>query len=275
MTFNPLEVRSATAGYGGIPVFRELDVVVRAGEITALVGPNACGKSTLLRAMSRLLPVASGAVLLDGEDIATTPTRDIAKKLGVLPQEPVTPGGITVTELVWRGRHPHRRLGQRPTHADRLAIAQALVQTGTGALADRPVDSLSGGQRQRVWIALARAQQTSTLLLDEPTSYLDVAHQLEVLDLLVDLRNQGKTILIVLHDLGQAARYADTVIAMKDGRVVRSGPTREVVTEELLTDVFGVVARIIEDPDTGSPLVLVRGRHDHPRSSADRVTLQP
>lgn len=259
---HPLEARGADIGYGGEPIVRDLDLIVEAGRITALVGPNGCGKSTVLRALARLLPAARGTILLDGADIASMSSREVARRLGILPQEPVAPAGITVAELVWRGRHPHRRIGQRPTRADEIAIAEALVRTGTAALAERPVESLSGGQRQRVWIAMALAQQTGILLLDEPTSYLDVAHQLEVLDLLTDLRDAGTTVLMVLHDLGQAARYADTVVAMREGRVVTSGPVREVVTAELLRDVFGVTARVIEDPDTGAPLVLVRGRHD-------------
>ncbi len=243
----PLQARGAAVGYGGEPIVRGLDLSVEPGRITALVGPNGCGKSTVLRALARLLPATEGTILLDGADIAALPTREVARRLGILPQEPVAPHGITVSELIWRGRHPHRRIGQRPTHADEVAIAEALVRTGTATLAHRPVESLSGGQRQRVWIAMALAQQTGVLLLDEPTSYLDVAHQLEVLDLLVDLRDAGTTVLMVLHDLGQAARYADTIVAMRDGRVVTSGPVREVVTTELLLDVFGVAARIIED----------------------------
>lgn len=231
------------------------------GEITALIGPNACGKSTLLGTLSRLVPVQGGAVLLNGVDIHSLPTREVARRLGILPQSPVAPEGITVAELVTRGRHPHRRFGAR-TPDDDVIVARSMVRTGVADLASRPVDTLSGGQRQRVWIAMALAQQTPLLLLDEPTSALDVAHQIEVLDLLVDLNAEGTTVVVVLHDLAHAARYASTIVAMKEGAVVAVGPPREVITAELVADVFGVRARVLPDPDTGAPLVLVRGRHD-------------
>ncbi|MGH3689978.1 MAG: ABC transporter ATP-binding protein [Microbacterium sp.] len=256
-----LVARDLRAGYAARTIIDGLDLAVPVGEITALIGPNACGKSTLLGTLSRLVPVQGGSVLLNGVDIHSLPTREVARRLGILPQSPVAPEGITVAELVTRGRHPHRRFGAR-TPDDDAIVARSMVRTGVADLASRPVDTLSGGQRQRVWIAMALAQQTPLLLLDEPTSALDVAHQIEVLDLLVDLNAEGTTVVVVLHDLAHAARYASTIVAMKEGAVVAVGPPGEVITAELVADVFGVRARVLPDPDTGAPLVLVRGRHD-------------
>jgi len=265
-----LDARRISVGYDRRVVVDGLDLTIGVGEITALIGPNACGKSTLLGALGRVLPVRGGAVLLAGQDIHRLPTREVARRLGVLPQQPAAPEGITVAELVHRGRHPHQGLLARRTAHDDQAVATAMLRTGVADLATRAVDELSGGQRQRVWIAMALAQETSVLLLDEPTSYLDVAHQLEVLDLLVDLnREQGTTVVMVLHDLNHAARYASTVVAVKDGRIAACGPPREVVTVELVAEVFGVPARVLTDPDTGAPLVLARGRHDRPPTPAD------
>lgn len=249
-------------GYGERTVIDGLDLTVRTGAITALIGPNASGKSTLLGALSRLLTPSAGSVLLDGADIHRMATRQVARQLGILPQAPVAPDGITVAELVRRGRHPHRRFGVRHADDDRI-IAGALLRAGVAELAGRDVHELSGGQRQRVWIAMALAQQTPILLLDEPTSSLDIKHQVEVLDLLVDLRrDEGKTVVIVLHDLNQAAHYADTVVVLSQGAVVAAGPPIEVITEPLIEQVFGIPNRVIADPDTGSPLILPRGRHD-------------
>lgn len=256
-----LVAQDLTAGYGDNIILKGLDLMVPPGRITALIGPNGCGKSTLLGAMARLLPAREGAVLLDGSGIHTLPTKEVARRLGLLPQAPVAPEGITVAELVRRGRHPYRRFGARTTDDDRI-VAEALVRTHVDEFAARPVDSLSGGQRQRAWIAMALAQQTPLLLLDEPTSYLDIAHQVEILDLLVDLNSSGTTIVAVLHDLNQAARYAETIVAVKDGAIVSSGAPADVITDEFVQEVFGVRARVIPDPDTGSPLVLPRGRHD-------------
>ncbi|MER0241921.1 ABC transporter ATP-binding protein [Streptomyces sp. HSW2009] len=256
-----LEAQGITVGYGTDPVIRELSLAVEPGRITALVGPNACGKSTLLKAIARLLPLASGSVLLEGRDIHALSTREVARRLGILPQSPIAPEGITVGDLVWRGRHPHRQFGQRRTAADDEVIAAALLSTGTAALFDRPVDQLSGGQRQRVWIALALAQDTPTLLLDEPTTYLDVAHQIEVLDLLADLNEQaGKTIVLVSHDLNQAALYASTIVAMRDGRVVRRGSPQDVLTEQTVAEVFGLACRVVPHPHTDRPQIFPLGR---------------
>jgi iron complex transport system ATP-binding protein len=262
MTHPLLDARALAVGYDKTPVVDALDISFATGSITALIGPNASGKSTLLRGLSRLLPPLSGSVLLDGDDLARLPSRSIAQRLGILPQGPTAPEGITVADLVARGRHPHARLLQRAGRGDLEIVAHALTVTGTAELAERPVDSLSGGQRQRVWIAMALAQETPLLLLDEPTTYLDIAHQIEVLDLLQDLRSaEGKTIVIVLHDLEQAAAYADRLVVMSSGSIVADGAPSDVLTEELLQQVFGLRARVMPDPDTGSPLVLPRGRH--------------
>ncbi|MFH0518621.1 ABC transporter ATP-binding protein [Streptomyces sp. M41] len=256
-----LQARGISAGYGDARVIEELSLSVETGRITTLVGPNACGKSTLLKAVARLLPLASGSVLLDGADIHAMRTRDVARSLGILPQSPVAPESISVGDLVWRGRHPHRRFGQRRTAADEQVIAEALTATGTAELIDRPVDELSGGQRQRVWIALALAQDTPTLLLDEPTTYLDIAHQIEVMDLLADLNEStGKTIVLVSHDLNQAALYAHTIVAMRDGRIVRQGPPAEVLDERTVAEVFGLDCVVVPHPRTERPQIFPLGR---------------
>lgn len=255
-----LAAQGVRAGYAAKTIVSDLDLLVARGGITALIGPNASGKSTLLGALSRLVPLQAGSVLLDGADIHAMPTREVARRLGILPQSPVAPEGITVAELVRRGRHPHRRFASTRA-SDDLIVARALLRTGVADLVDRPVDTLSGGQRQRAWIAMALAQETPLLLLDEPTTALDIAHQVEVLDLLVDLVAEGTTVVVVLHDLAHAARYASTVVALRDGAIVASGPPADVITADLVAEVFGVQARIIADPDTGAPLVLPRGRH--------------
>jgi iron complex transport system ATP-binding protein len=245
-----------TVGYGERDVLRGLACPLPPGEITAIVGANASGKSTLLRAFARLLKPSSGHVLLDGAEISTLPTREVARRLGFLPQSPVPPEGLTVEDLVQRGRFPHQKLGRRSTAEDREKVDWALRATGTDELRERPLDRLSGGQRQRAWIAMALAQDTPVLLLDEPTTYLDLAHQLEVLDLLVDLHAAGRTIGIVLHDLNHAARYAHHLIALKDGAIVAAGPPAEIVDEGLVRQVFGLDSRVIPDPVTGTPMCV-------------------
>ncbi len=257
-----LAVESLQLGYRTRVVIESLDLQVPAGQVTAIVGPNACGKSTLLRALSRLLAPRVGRVVLDGRDLARFRSKELARQLGLLPQSPIAPEGITVGDLVGRGRHPHRSMLSRWSHADDLAVAAALEATQTADLVDRPVDELSGGQRQRVWIAMALAQETDVLLLDEPTTFLDVSHQIEVLDLLTDLNHRrGTTIVMVLHDLNIAARYADHLIALVDGRVHAAGSPAEVLTTETVRAVFGLDCRVIVDPTSNRPLMLPIGRH--------------
>ncbi|WP_016692103.1 ABC transporter ATP-binding protein [Rhodococcus rhodochrous] len=249
-------------GYGNRTVVENLDLKVPPGRITCIVGANACGKSTLLRSMSRLLSPRGGHVLLDGKDVHRLPAKKLARTLGLLPQSPIAPEGIVVADLVGRGRHPHQRVLSRWSREDDAAVADALAATHTTELAERSVDELSGGQRQRVWIAMVLAQQTDVLLLDEPTTFLDVSHQVEVLDLLTDLnRNRGTTIVMVLHDLNLAARYADHLVAMADGSIYASGDPSDVLTGETVKAVFGLDSRVISDPVSGKPLVLPVGRH--------------
>lgn len=258
-----LSADAVTLAYDERVVIDGLSLTVPTGAISVIVGANACGKSTLLRAMARLITPRSGSVLLDGQAIHRLPTRQVAQQVGLLPQTPIAPEGIAVSDLVARGRYPHRGLFGRGSGADDDAIVEdALRDTGTLELADRAVDELSGGQRQRVWIAMALAQRTDVLLLDEPTTYLDVSHQVEVLDLLTDLnRSRGTTIVIVLHDLNLAARYADHLFAVRTGALFASGTPAEVVTADTVRAVFGMESRVIEDPVSRTPLVLPIGRH--------------
>ncbi|SDK07182.1 iron complex transport system ATP-binding protein [Nonomuraea maritima] len=239
-----------------------LDLAIPRGRITVIVGANACGKSTLLRAMARLLAPREGAVRLDGRALQSIPTRELARRLGILPQSPPAPEGITVLDLVGRGRAPHQTWWRQWSASDEQAVRDALAATGMTELAGRAVDELSGGQRQRAWIAMAVAQGTPLLLLDEPTTYLDLAHQMDVLDLITDLnRNEGRTIVMVLHDLNQACRYADHVIAMKAGRIAAQGAPADVITAETVEDVFGLRCRVTADPVSGAPLIIPIGRH--------------
>ncbi|WP_154793338.1 ABC transporter ATP-binding protein [Occultella kanbiaonis] len=257
-----LEASALTLGYNATPVVREVDLSVPTGRITAIIGANASGKSTLLRGFARLLEPRSGVVHLDGEPLHRMRPGDLARVLGMLPQAPVAPDGITVADLVGRGRHPHQGWFRRWSAADDAAVDTALRATATLDLIDRPVAELSGGQRQRVWIAMALAQQTDILLLDEPTTFLDINHQIELLDLLVDLnRERGTTIVLVLHELNLAARYADHLVAMRDGRVVAAGPPATVVTAQTVREVFDLPCDVVADPRTGAPMVIPIGRH--------------
>jgi iron complex transport system ATP-binding protein len=257
-----LRAEQVRLGYGDRTVVDGLDLDIVAGTITAVIGPNGCGKSTLLRALGRLLKPAAGQVLLDGKRIDRLSTREVAKVLGLLPQAPSAPEGLTVADLVARGRHPHQAWYRQWSADDEDAVAQALEWTGIADLAERPVDELSGGQRQRAWISMALAQGTDLLLLDEPTTFLDLAHQVEVLELVRRLHTDaGRTVVMVLHDLNLAARYADRLVAMRDGRIVASGEPAEVITEALLAEVFGLAARVIPDPVAGTPLVVPIGGH--------------
>ncbi|MGW0907023.1 ABC transporter ATP-binding protein [Streptomyces sp. NPDC002853] len=274
-----LSARELTLAYEDREVVHELELAVPDGKVTVIVGPNACGKSTTLRALGRLLKPRSGAVLLDGEALAKLPTKKIAQQIGLLPQTPVAPEAITVADLVARGRQPHQHWWQQWSDADERAVTEAMERTDVAALAERSVDELSGGQRQRVWIAMAIAQETDILLLDEPTTYLDIAHQVEVLDLVRQLAaetpqgDRGRTVVVVLHDLNQAARYADHLVAMKQGRIVAEGAPADVVTENLVREVFGLDCVVVPDPVTGSPLVVPGApwaADAHPHPSSDR-----
>lgn len=255
-----------TLAYDERVVARELSVEIPDGSFTVVVGPNACGKSTLLKALARMIKPAAGAVYLDHQLISSYPTKEVARRLGLLPQTSIAPSGITVGDLVARGRYPHQRLLQQWSRADEAAVLAALRATRTLDLADRLVDELSGGQRQRAWLAMALAQETEVLLLDEPTTFLDIAHQVEMLDLCADLhQSRGYTLVAVLHDLNQASRYASHLIAMSDGVVVAHGAPSDVVTEDLVSEVFGLACRVLPDPETGTPMI-VPARRQPPRT---------
>ncbi|MGF1568654.1 MAG: ABC transporter ATP-binding protein [Nodosilinea sp.] len=252
-----LTTRKLTLAYDGTVIIDGLDLAIPQGQITTLVGPNGCGKSTLLRGLARLLKPQGGTVYLDGDAIAHLPTKDLAKRLGILPQSPTAPEGLTVRELVAQGRYPHQTWLQQWSKVDELKVEAAIDTTHLHEFANRPLDTLSGGQRQRAWIAMALAQDTETLLLDEPTTYLDLAHQIEVLDLLYHLnQNVGRTIIMVLHDLNMACRYSHHLVALRDGRITAQGQPTTVVTESLVKQVFDLDSRIIPDPVVGTPLCI-------------------
>lgn len=264
-----LTAQNVTLGYDQRVIAENLSVEIPDNSFTVIVGPNACGKSTLLRALSRMLKPSAGRVLLDGQAIGSMPAKKVAKTLGLLPQSSIAPDGITVADLVSRGRYPHQGLLRQWSSQDERIVAESMASTGVAELADRAVDELSGGQRQRVWIAMALAQQTPLLLLDEPTTYLDIQHQIDVLDLCAELHeNQGRTLVAVLHDLNHAARYATHLIAMRGGEVVAEGPPGEVVTAELVERVFGLRCQVISDPETGTPLVIPAARKARTKAPA-------
>lgn len=252
-----------TLGYAGVNVLKAVDVSIPDGRITALIGANGSGKSTLLKALGRIIQPSAGAVYLDGKEISRTPGKIIAQTLALLPQSPVSPDGLTVRQLCRFGRHPHKGLLARPSRHDEDIVDSALAATGLSDLGERPLDHLSGGQRQRAWIAMALAQETPILLLDEPTTYLDIAHQLEILELLRALnRQRGRTIVLVVHDLNHAAQYADYLIAVVDGRIHATGSPTELLTPGLIRSVFGIDAIVMANPIDGTPLCLpfVRNR---------------
>ncbi|MET1053408.1 MAG: ABC transporter ATP-binding protein [Mycetocola sp.] len=251
--------------YDGRDVITDLDLSIPDGEVTVIVGANACGKSTLLRGIARLLRPAAGIISLDGRNASTYSPKDFAKVVGILPQSPIAPEGVRVADLVGRGRHPHQGLFRQWSSADTAIVDEAMRATSTSDLAGRRVEELSGGQRQRVWIAMALAQDPDILLLDEPTTFLDVTHQIELLDLLAELnRTRHSTVVMVLHDLNLAARYADHLVVMADGAVVANGTPAEVLTSELVQRAFGLESRIIADPVCGSPMVIPIGRFHRP-----------
>ncbi|WP_433666171.1 ABC transporter ATP-binding protein [Nocardia sp. CA-136227] len=258
-----LAAESLTLGYGERIIVDGLSVDIEPGLITTVIGPNGCGKSTLLRSLGRLLRPKAGRVLLDGKAIATMKTKDIARVVGMLPQTPVAPEGLTVADLVARGRHPHQSWLRQWSADDETEVLAALEQTGIADLAGRTLDELSGGQRQRAWISMALAQGTDILLLDEPTTYLDLTHALEVLDLVDRLHDDlGRTVVMVLHDLNLAIRYSDRLIVMRDGRIEAQGAPTDIINAELLLDVFNLRAEVLEDPVSGRPMIVPIGnRH--------------
>jgi iron complex transport system ATP-binding protein len=268
-----LRAQELTLAYDRRVVAENLDVQITDGSFTVIVGPNACGKSTLLKALARVLKPSSGAVYLDGQAIASYPSKHVAKQLGMLPQSPIVPGGIVVEELVARGRFAHQKLLRQWSPEDEAAVAEAMRLTEVSDLADRFVDELSGGQRQRVWLAMALAQQTPILLLDEPTTFLDLSHQFEVLDLCAELHEQGRTVVAVLHDLNHACRYATELVVMRAGAVIAQGPPATVMTADLVEDVFSMPCRVIDDPETGTPMVVPtdRNRRRQARSLVKQV----
>jgi iron complex transport system ATP-binding protein len=250
-----------TLAYDDRTVTADLDVTIPDGSFTVVVGPNACGKSTMLRALARMIKPRSGQVVLDGETITALPSKEVARRLGLLPQSSIAPDAITVADLVARGRYPHQGLLRQWSKDDEAAVAAAMAATRVADLADRAVDELSGGQRQRVWLAMALAQDTPLLLLDEPTTFLDITHQIEVLDLCAELHEErGRTLVAVLHDLNHACRYATHLIAMRDGAIVAEGDPRAIVDAALVQAVFGLRCRVIDDPETGTPLVVPAAR---------------
>ncbi|MGO1926493.1 MAG: ABC transporter ATP-binding protein [Brachybacterium tyrofermentans] len=254
-----LRTESLRVGYDRLVICESVDLQILRGSYTAVIGPNGCGKSTLLRAIARVLPFTAGSVVLDGQDIRKVPTKELATRLGLLPQTSLAPDGIRVSDLVARGRYPHQGMFDRWSARDEAAVIAALEATGIADLSGRPVEELSGGQRQRVWVAMALAQETPVLLLDEPTTFLDITHQYGLLELFERLRSSSdRTIVVVLHDLNQAARFADHLVVMKDGDVVAAGPPAEILTAQLVEEVYELPCRIMPDPETGAPMVIPR-----------------
>ncbi|WP_420099257.1 ABC transporter ATP-binding protein [Corynebacterium sp.] len=273
---NTISASGLTVGYGkGAPIIDDLSLDIPGGKVTTIIGPNGCGKSTLLRSLARLLPSRSGDVRLDATDIGGMKRKDLAKIIGVLPQSPVAPPGLVVSDLVSRGRHPHQSWIRQWSSTDEDEVMAALEMTSVADLADRPVDSLSGGQRQRVWISMVLAQHTEVLFLDEPTTYLDLSHSIEVLDLVRELKGRlDRTVVMVLHDLNLAVRYSDHLVVMRDGAVEAAGSPGDIITPNLLKDVFALDAVVIDDPVVGGPLIVPSappetGDHLVPESTTD------
>ncbi len=253
--------RNISVGYEDNTIIKDLDIIIPSGKFSVLIGQNGCGKSTLLKSFARLLKPKSGDVVLDGKSIYDIPTQRLSREIGLLPQSPIVPAGITVADLVARGRFPYQKLFGQLSKADYQAIACAMEAMGIADLADKPVDSLSGGQRQRVWIALVLAQDTDILLLDEPTTYLDIAYQVEILDCLAALNKAKKTTIVaILHDINLSIRYADHIFAMKRGRLIAEGEPKDIITTGLMKDVYGMESDIITDPATGDPYVIPRSK---------------
>ncbi|MFD7703849.1 ABC transporter ATP-binding protein [Streptomyces caelestis] len=271
-TVNRLSAENVTLAYDQRVIAEQLSVEIPDNSFTVIVGPNACGKSTLLRALSRMLKPSEGRVLLDGQVIQSMPAKKVARTLGLLPQSSIAPDGITVGDLVGRGRYPHQGLLRQWSAEDERVVRESMARTGVAELAERYVDELSGGQRQRVWIAMALAQQTPLLLLDEPTTFLDIQHQIDVLDLCADLHEeQGRTLVAVLHDLNHAARYATHLIALRQGKVIAQGAPKDIVTAGLVEEVFGLRCQVIDDPETGTPLVVPAARTARAKGAEEKV----
>lgn len=256
-----LETKSLSLSYGETMIINELDLKIPKGEITVFIGSNGCGKSTLLRSLARLLKPQTGSVLLEGSKISSLPTKEIAKQLAILPQGPVAPEGLTVLQLVKQGRYPYQNWFRQWSKEDEEKVQKALESTGLSDLADRQIDSLSGGQRQRAWIAMTLAQDTDIILLDEPTTYLDMTHQIEILDLLFELNEkEQRTIVMVLHDLNLACRYAHHIVALQDKQIYAQGKPEEVITCQLVRNVFNMNCEVTVDPLFGTPLCIPHGR---------------
>ncbi|ETT64476.1 ABC transporter ATP-binding protein [Paenibacillus sp. FSL H8-0457] len=273
---NTLEAKGLGLSYGGDFIFENLDLTVPIGKITVFIGSNGCGKSTLLRSMARLLKPQRGSVVLNGADIASLSTKDVARKLAILPQGPTAPEGLTVMQLVKQGRYPYQSWLRQWSREDEEAVTAALESTGLTELADRTVDSLSGGQRQRAWIAMTLAQETPLILLDEPTTYLDLTHQIEVLDLLYDLNaKEQRTIVMVLHDINLACRYADHIVAIRDGSIKAEGKPGDIINSDLMQTVFQLPCEIIPDPLYGTPMCVPRGKGKRRPSAVQPNTAEP